>query len=550
MEDGLVQPKPIAEKITPLIQRQVEEEEEDDDEEEELLQTKDVPGQASEVTPDLESRINSIRGGGQPLPKADETFMEKRFGVDFSGVRVHTDSNAIQMNRKLNAQAFTLGRDIYFGTGRYSPNISSGKRLLVHELTHVSQQQSMKRTIRKFPADGAQCSGYQPGEISTSRTASGHLNPDVTLHAPDQLLIADFGVSRQNVKSSTQAEPLLISWLRTFESDNSYRLKIIGYTDCVGIDGSNTRIRHGRAEQVERLLGPGARSRVTFRGMAGLGSYVTNNNTVENRAKNRGVIIEFNQQAPTPPTPTPPEHPPEDVRICGPDVSAEVTRVWSRIQSDFHSWGFFQKEAACRHLIQPIIYKPGHSWSGFVINKNAFDTLGLFQGSAGWINKPPYHPPCAVPGAVPGSCKKHKTKHGKLFDPCYENPKTCSNTVKVGSDCWLSGTPNYGTFGIMMRLCWDWTSPLIFFPSWNIYHHAFSLPATILIVEAYKRLSGDDPVPPRRWAEATWLRGPGARVSGGNRPRCSPTCTVSYPNMTATGFGRRFDYVWEPAKPR
>ncbi len=499
---------------------------------------KGISGSTPQVRDDLHTRLSQSRGSGQQLPEMSKSFMEKRFGADFSGVRVHTDSNAVQMNRELNAQAFTHGRDIYFGTGKYNLCTTSGKRLLAHELTHVSQQQSMKRTIRKFPADGTQCSGYQPGEISTSRTASGHLDPDVTLHAPGQLLIADFGVSRQNVKSSTQAEPLLISWLGTFESDNSYRLKIIGYSGCVGSDGSNTRIRHGRSEQVERLLGPGARSRVTFRGMAGLGSYVTNNNTVGNRAKNRGVIIEFNQQAPTPtpPTPTPPEHPPEDARICGPDVSAEVTSVWSRIQSDFHSWGFFQKEAACRHLIQPIIYR-----RGFQINKDAFDTLGLYQGSAGWINKPPYHPPCAVPGGC---------NTDSQFAACHEDHNTCSNTVQVGSDCWLSGTPNYGTFGIMMRLCWGWTLPLILFPPWNIYGDAFSLPATILIVEAYKRLSGDDPVPPRRWAEATWLRGPGAGVSGGNRPRCSPTCTVSYPNMTATGVGKRFNYVWEPVKPR
>jgi phage antirepressor YoqD-like protein len=66
--------------------------------------------------------------------------MQKRFGSDFSGVRVHADSDAVQMNRELNAEAFTHGRDIYFGAGRYSPETSSGKKLLAHELTHVVQQ--------------------------------------------------------------------------------------------------------------------------------------------------------------------------------------------------------------------------------------------------------------------------------------------------------------------------------------------------------------------------------------------------------------------------
>lgn len=44
--------------------------------------------------------------------------MEPRFGADFSGVRVHTDSAAVQMNRELGAQAFTHGSDIYYGSGK------------------------------------------------------------------------------------------------------------------------------------------------------------------------------------------------------------------------------------------------------------------------------------------------------------------------------------------------------------------------------------------------------------------------------------------------
>ena len=137
-EEELIQTKPLAAQVTPLVQRQIEEEEEK--EEEELLQTKRYTGQASEVTSNLESRVKSLKGNGQPLPEADRGFMERRFGVYFSGVRMHTDSNAIQMNRELNAEAFTYGKNIYFGAGRYNPSTSSGKRILAHELTHVVQQ--------------------------------------------------------------------------------------------------------------------------------------------------------------------------------------------------------------------------------------------------------------------------------------------------------------------------------------------------------------------------------------------------------------------------
>jgi len=78
------------------------------------------------------------------VPESVRAFFEPRFGVDFSGVRVHTDSNAVQMNRELNAQAFTHGRDIYFGAGKYNLGTTSGKRLLAHELTHVVQQNDRK----------------------------------------------------------------------------------------------------------------------------------------------------------------------------------------------------------------------------------------------------------------------------------------------------------------------------------------------------------------------------------------------------------------------
>lgn len=131
----------------PRVQRQLEEEEKKkEEEEEEYIQPKAENSQIREITPDLESRINSIRGGGQPLRESDRSFMERRFGIDFSGIRVHTDSNAVQMSRELNAQAFTVGRDIYFGAGKYSPSTSSGKRLLAHELTHVVQQ-----SLNRFP---------------------------------------------------------------------------------------------------------------------------------------------------------------------------------------------------------------------------------------------------------------------------------------------------------------------------------------------------------------------------------------------------------------
>ncbi|HYR12440.1 MAG TPA: DUF4157 domain-containing protein, partial [Longimicrobium sp.] len=92
------------------------------------------------VSAQVESRIGDARGGGDALPPESRAFFESRFGSDFSGVRVHTDSRATSTSRELGARAFTVGTDIFFGEGEYRPDSAAGRRLLAHELTHVVQQ--------------------------------------------------------------------------------------------------------------------------------------------------------------------------------------------------------------------------------------------------------------------------------------------------------------------------------------------------------------------------------------------------------------------------
>lgn len=134
-EEETLQTKPLADQITSLVQRQ-----EQTPEEEEELQNKSKSGEAPTVTPSLESRINSLKGGGQPLQKSTRAFFEPRFGVNLNSVRVHTDVIATESARALNAWAYTIGQNIVFAKGQYSPGTINGKRLLAHELTHVAQQ--------------------------------------------------------------------------------------------------------------------------------------------------------------------------------------------------------------------------------------------------------------------------------------------------------------------------------------------------------------------------------------------------------------------------
>ena len=145
-EEEMLQTKPLVDQITPLVQKQVEEEEE-----EEMLQAKSREDATSEVTDDLESQINAIKGGGRPLAESERAYFEPRFGADFSQVKVHTDTQADESARAVNARAFTMGRDLVFGAGQYAPGTNEGKRLLGHELAHVIQQDSgQKNVIRRY----------------------------------------------------------------------------------------------------------------------------------------------------------------------------------------------------------------------------------------------------------------------------------------------------------------------------------------------------------------------------------------------------------------
>jgi hypothetical protein len=68
--------------------------------------------------------------------------MEPRFGRDLGRVRVHTDARAAESARAVNALAYTVGQDVVFGAGRYSPRSIAGRALIAHELAHTVQQQS------------------------------------------------------------------------------------------------------------------------------------------------------------------------------------------------------------------------------------------------------------------------------------------------------------------------------------------------------------------------------------------------------------------------
>ena len=89
----------------------------------------------------MESSLNHARRGGQSLPDDIQVETENALHFNFNAVKIHCDRQADQVNHALQSRACTSGTDIFFRAGEYQPHTPAGQELLLHELTHVVQQQ-------------------------------------------------------------------------------------------------------------------------------------------------------------------------------------------------------------------------------------------------------------------------------------------------------------------------------------------------------------------------------------------------------------------------
>jgi hypothetical protein len=188
--------------------------------------------------------------------------------------------------------------------------------------------------------------------------------------------------------------------------------------------------------------------------------------------------------------------------VCGPDVTRQIAQTWQRIQDDFRTWPRAAQQLAADRIFNPL---DSLSW----------DTLPLFLGGSDWLRDPRVNNcPCGIP-LTPGK---------------EESDQGCSDTVQVADQCWLNGTVNYGTYGIMVKLVEGLKT-------------GAKLRAEGLIT-SYKISMGESPALPLAWFQATFFGGPtGIPRDAGNRPRCARTCSLD-------GSVVNWDYVWEPVKPR
>ena len=90
---------------------------------------------------------DSLNDKVSPLDVTLKSQYERAFNADFSEVKIHTGELAEKITREANAEAVTIGEDIYFAGEKWSPDTEEGQALSSHELQHIKQYQENRRFV-------------------------------------------------------------------------------------------------------------------------------------------------------------------------------------------------------------------------------------------------------------------------------------------------------------------------------------------------------------------------------------------------------------------
>ena len=145
---------------------------------------------------------------GHPLPQYFRRDMERYFQSDLSGIRIHTDIKANQLNREMQSYAIAHGQDILFRDGAYQPHQPHGQAVLIHELTHVMQQQSLRKQGLPLPIQCIKLKGRNALEIETDdikRDNLDHLPDSIRLHMAHVIEILENAGNGRLWNEETQA---------------------------------------------------------------------------------------------------------------------------------------------------------------------------------------------------------------------------------------------------------------------------------------------------------------------------------------------------------
>lgn len=171
---------------------------------------------------------------GQQLDPATRTYFDRRFGYDFSKVRVHADARAAESARTVNALAYTVGRDVSFAAGQYRVNTTEGLRLLAHELAHVIQQHNETASFR--PSSLQRTASFVNGSVHEnlnladrvlSRLSAGVtdflLNGSTFTNLPDGLN----ALRQPRIRSSKRGRRVTCSFASVPKNEVSFSMRLL-----------------------------------------------------------------------------------------------------------------------------------------------------------------------------------------------------------------------------------------------------------------------------------------------------------------------------------
>lgn len=107
-----------------------------------------------------------------PLETVKLKSIELEHNENLKEATIHTGFYADEFARSLHALAFTVGTDIYFRNGAYKPESEEGRKLLAHELKHVSQYEEnpseynkTKKELEEEAVNAEQKEVYEPDPL-------------------------------------------------------------------------------------------------------------------------------------------------------------------------------------------------------------------------------------------------------------------------------------------------------------------------------------------------------------------------------------------------
>lgn len=187
-------------------------------------------------------RQELVKTGGSGFSPSSQVRAElaPHLGFDPSQARLHVGPGAAAAARDMGAEAFTIGRDVFFGAGKFDPASREGLGLIAHELTHVGQQTAASNTAHRFTREGGDAMEQEAQKtaemfLATSGPTKGLVVQHRDCHylCEEEALTADQELRLQRIFDSA----IHIAGLSTKSSVNGDFLEAIDVEVTIDLNG-------------------------------------------------------------------------------------------------------------------------------------------------------------------------------------------------------------------------------------------------------------------------------------------------------------------------